>query len=243
MGGPLVNKAIRVTVNGQEHERTVEVRATLADFLREDLDLTGTHVGCEHGVCGACTVLLDGEPVRSCLMLAVQADGQRISTIEGVAPADGLHPIQEAFVEHGASQCGICIPGMIMAAKALLEKNPNPTEEEIRRGISGNLCRCTGYIGIITAIDLNSVSSLLLGHIASAIRRTEHFGQRERLTCEVDHTNAHADRKRARLPNKGMFVYRPTQFLRQTQRIVCGTVLQQYAKFITAQSRERIAFA
>jgi len=114
-----VNKAaIRVTVNGQEHERTVEVRSTLADFLREDLDLTGTHVGCEHGVCGACTVLLDGEPVRSCLMLAVQADGHRIATIEGVAPADGLHPIQEAFWAKHGLQCGYCTPGIIMSACA-----------------------------------------------------------------------------------------------------------------------------
>jgi len=149
-----VNRAIRVTVNGQEHARTVEVRATLADFLREDLDLTGTHVGCEHGVCGACTVLLDGEPVRACLMLAVQADGQRIATIEGVAPADGLlHPIQEAFWAKHGLQCGYCTPGIIMSACAFLRDRPAPSREEIREMLAGHLCRCTGYHFIVEAIE------------------------------------------------------------------------------------------
>src|SRR5258705_234588 len=130
--GPVNKAAIRVTVNGQEHERTVEVRSTLADFRREDLDLTGTHVGCEQGVGGACTVLLDGEPVRSCLMLAVQADGHRIATIEGVAPADGLHPIQEAFWAKHVLQCGYCTPGIIMSACAFLRDRTAPSREEIR---------------------------------------------------------------------------------------------------------------
>ena len=148
-----MNRTIRVTVNGREHERAVEVRATLADFLREDLDLTGTHVGCEHGVCGACTVLLDGEPVRACLMLAVQADGQRVSTIEGVAPADGLHPIQEAFWTKHGLQCGYCTPGIIMSACAFLHERPTPSREEIREMLAGHLCRCTGYHFIVEAIE------------------------------------------------------------------------------------------
>ena len=146
-----MTRKIRVTVNGQEHERAVEPRTTLADFLREDLELTGTHVGCEHGVCGACTVLLDGEPVRACLMLAVQADGQRITTIEGVAPAEGLHPIQEAFWSKHGLQCGYCTPGIIMSACAFLRERPAPSREEIREMLAGHLCRCTGYQGIVLA--------------------------------------------------------------------------------------------
>jgi carbon-monoxide dehydrogenase small subunit len=148
-----VIKTIRVTVNDQEHERAVEVRATLADFLREDLDLTGTHVGCEHGVCGACTVLLDGEPVRACLMLAVQADGQRVSTIEGVAPAEGLHPIQAAFWAKHGLQCGYCTPGIIMSTTAFLRDHPAPSREAIREMLAGHLCRCTGYHFIVEAIE------------------------------------------------------------------------------------------
>ena len=148
-----MNKTIRVIVNGQEHERAVEVRITLADFLREDLDLTGTHVGCEHGVCGACTVLLDGEPVRACLMLAVQADGHGVSTIEGVAPVDGLHPIQEAFWAKHGLQCGYCTPGIIMSASAFLRDRPAPSREEIREMLAGHLCRCTGYHFIVEAIE------------------------------------------------------------------------------------------
>ncbi|MGH7385618.1 MAG: (2Fe-2S)-binding protein [Candidatus Rokuibacteriota bacterium] len=146
-------KPIRVTVNGQEHERPVEVRATLADLLREDLDLTGTHVGCEHGVCGACTVLLDGEPVRACLMLAVQADGHRVETIEGLAPAEGLHPIQEAFWAKHGLQCGYCTPGIIMSATAFLRDHPAPSREAIREMLAGHLCRCTGYHFIVEAIE------------------------------------------------------------------------------------------
>ena len=146
--------SIRITVNGREQEGMVEPRASLADFLRDHLDLTGTHVGCEHGVCGACTVLLEGEPVRSCLMLAVQADGHAVTTIEGVAPADGgLHPLQEAFWAKHGLQCGYCTPGMMLTAVKLLEENPDPSEDEIRHAISGNLCRCTGYVNIVRSIQ------------------------------------------------------------------------------------------
>jgi aerobic carbon-monoxide dehydrogenase small subunit len=148
-----MTRTIRLTVNGQEHERAVEPRTTLADFLREDLELTGTHVGCEHGVCGACTVLLDDEPVRSCLMLAVQADSQRITTIEGVAPAEGLHPIQEAFWAKHGLQCGYCTPGIIMSTRAFLRENPDPSPEDIREMLAGHLCRCTGYHFIVEAIE------------------------------------------------------------------------------------------
>jgi carbon-monoxide dehydrogenase small subunit len=147
-----MTRTVRVRVNGQEHERTVEPRKSLADFLREDLDLTGTHVGCEHGVCGACTVLLDGQPVRSCLLLAVQADGAALTTVEGLADGDRLHPIQQAFWDHHGLQCGFCTPGILLTAKALLEENPHPTDAEIREAISGNLCRCTGYHFIVEAI-------------------------------------------------------------------------------------------
>jgi carbon-monoxide dehydrogenase small subunit len=148
-----VIRTIRVTVNGREHERPVEVRATLAEFLREDLELTGTHVGCEHGVCGACTVLLDGEPVRACLVLAVQADGLQVGTIEGVAPGEGLHPIQEAFWAKHGLQCGYCTPGIIMSTIAFLRDHPAPSHEEIREMLSGHLCRCTGYHFIVEAIE------------------------------------------------------------------------------------------
>ena len=149
-----MSHSIRVTVNGQEHARTVEPRQTLADFLREDLDLTGTHVGCEHGVCGACTVLLDDEPVRSCLMLALQADGHRITTIEGVAPADGgLHPIQEAFWAKHGLQCGYCTPGILMSVSAFLRERPDPSREEILEMLAGHLCRCTGYHFIVEAVE------------------------------------------------------------------------------------------
>ena len=145
-------RAIRLTVNGKEYERSVEVRMTLADFLREELGLTGTHLGCEHGVCGACTLLFDGEAVRSCLMLAVQADSASLMTVEGLAQGEQLHPLQQAFQEHHALQCGFCTPGFLMTAYALLKENPEPTEEEAREGISGNICRCTGYQPIIEAI-------------------------------------------------------------------------------------------
>jgi len=148
-----VKRAVRVRVNGRDHGHDVDVRATLADFLRDDLALTGTHVGCEHGVCGACTVLLDGEPVRACLILAVQADGHEIGTIEGVAPSgDTLHPIQEAFRAKHGLQCGYCTPGIIMSACAFLKEHPAPADGEIRAMLAGHLCRCTGYHFIVEAI-------------------------------------------------------------------------------------------
>ena len=145
--------AVSLRVNGQVREAAVEPRLTLADFLREECRLTGTHLGCEHGVCGACTVLLDGEPVRACLMLAVQADGRSVTTIEGVAPADGLHPVQEAFWAKHGLQCGYCTPGIIMSACAFLRERPAPSREEIREMLAGHLCRCTGYHFIVEAIE------------------------------------------------------------------------------------------
>ncbi len=146
-------KIIHVTVNGEEYEREVEVRKTLADFLREDLGLRGTHLGCEHGVCGACTVLFNDSSVRSCIIYAAQADGTEILTIEGLAPAAGpLHPIQEAFRDKHGLQCGFCTPGFVLAALDFLIEAREPSEEEIREAISGNLCRCTGYQGIVEAI-------------------------------------------------------------------------------------------
>ncbi|HXX51484.1 MAG TPA: (2Fe-2S)-binding protein [Xanthobacteraceae bacterium] len=145
-------REIALTVNGMRREATVPVRVMLADFLRHELLLTGTHLGCEHGVCGACTVLLDGRSARSCLLLAVQADGCEVMTVEGLA-ADGkaLHPLQQAFHDHHGLQCGFCTPGILMTLVELLRDNPNPTEDDIRVGISGNLCRCTGYQNIVLA--------------------------------------------------------------------------------------------
>ena len=146
------SRAISATVNGTRRDAEVPVRLTLADFLRQRLELTGTHLGCEHGVCGACTVLLDGRSVRSCLMLAVQANGREVTTVEGIASADGaLHPLQEAFRKHHGLQCGFCTPGMLTTLVEFLRDNPNPTADEVRIAISGNLCRCTGYQGIVDA--------------------------------------------------------------------------------------------
>lgn len=145
-------RAITLTVNGKTYERLVEARMTLADFLRSELDLTGTHLGCEHGVCGACTVLLNGEAVRSCLLLAVQADGAELLTVEGLARGNELHPLQKAFHERHALQCGFCTPGFLMTAFAFLKETPMPTEAQIRESISGNICRCTGYLPIVQAI-------------------------------------------------------------------------------------------
>jgi carbon-monoxide dehydrogenase small subunit len=145
---------ISVTVNGKLYERTIESRLLLSDFLRHDLGLTGTHVGCEHGVCGACTILLDGETVRSCLIFAVQVDGHEITTVEGLGTMEALHPIQEAFRETHALQCGYCTPGILMTLVPFLDENPAPTEEQIREGISGHLCRCTGYQHIVDAAQL-----------------------------------------------------------------------------------------
>tara|TARA_B100001765_G_scaffold78996_1_gene48278 strand:- start:1702 stop:2172 length:471 start_codon:yes stop_codon:yes gene_type:complete len=143
---------ISVIVNGQKFDRTVEVRLTLADFLREELDLTGTHLGCEHGVCGACTILFDGQAIRSCLMLAAQANGAEITTVEGLSSDGQLNSLQSAFRENHALQCGFCTPGMLITATAFLKDNPHPTEEQAREAISGNICRCTGYVSIVNAV-------------------------------------------------------------------------------------------
>ena len=143
---------VSLEVNGRAYEREVEPRLLLSDFLRHELGLTGTHVGCEHGVCGVCTVLVDGEPVRSCLMLAVQADGRTVETVEGLAPpSGGLHPLQEAFRDGHALQCGFCTPGILMTLAAYLREHPEPSETDIREALSGNLCRCTGYQNIVLA--------------------------------------------------------------------------------------------
>jgi aerobic-type carbon monoxide dehydrogenase small subunit (CoxS/CutS family) len=148
-----VQHGVRLTVNGREYVGSVEARKTLVDFLREDLRLTGTHVGCEHGVCGACTIRLNGKTVRSCLLFAIQANGAHLETVEGLALEEHLHPLQQAFHEYHALQCGYCTPGMLMAMLELLEENPHPSEQEIRRGIAGNLCMCTGYVNIVRAVQ------------------------------------------------------------------------------------------
>jgi carbon-monoxide dehydrogenase small subunit len=142
---------VGVTVNGRFYTREVESRLTLADFLRHGLELTGTHVGCEHGVCGACTVLLDGRSVRSCLLLAVQTDGHSVTTVEGLAGEGELHPLQQAFWQHHGLQCGFCTPGILMTLAEFLQEHPRPTREDVRMALSGNLCRCTGYQSIVTA--------------------------------------------------------------------------------------------
>lgn len=147
--------SITVTVNEQKYTRAVEARTLLSDFLRHELGLTGTHVGCEHGVCGACTILFDGESMRSCLIFAVQADGHEITTVEGLAnDRDDLHPLQQSFWEAHGLQCGYCTPGILMSMIPFLKQNPNPSEEEIRHALSGNLCRCTGYQHIVDAVKL-----------------------------------------------------------------------------------------
>ena len=146
-------QTITVDVNGEPYEREVEARRLLVHFIRDDLDLTGTHVGCDTGNCGACTVLFNGDARKSCMMLAVQADGASIETVEGLARDGELHALQQAFCDHHALQCGYCTPGMLMSAKALLDTNPSPTEDEIRKAIQGNICRCTGYVNIVEAIE------------------------------------------------------------------------------------------
>jgi aerobic-type carbon monoxide dehydrogenase small subunit (CoxS/CutS family) len=150
---PAERLAIRLTVNGREVAREATARRSLADFLREDLMLTGTHVGCEHGVCGACTVLVDGRSARSCLLFAVQLDGATVTTIEGLTPPEGLSPLQQAFCHTHAMQCGFCTPGMIVVTTELLEKNPAPTTDEIRESLAGQLCMCTGYVNIVKAVE------------------------------------------------------------------------------------------
>jgi carbon-monoxide dehydrogenase small subunit len=154
MSGP-GPREVKVVVNGEERRATVEARWTLADFLRDECGLTGTHLGCEHGVCGACTVLLDGEPVRSCLLFAVQAAGHDVMTVEGVAPpGGGLHPLQEAFWDSHSFQCGFCTPGIVVTALAFLARHPEPTDAEVRHALGGNLCRCTGYQSIVDGVLL-----------------------------------------------------------------------------------------
>jgi carbon-monoxide dehydrogenase small subunit len=143
---------VTITVNGSTHRLEVEPRKILADVLREDLGLTGTHLGCEHGVCGACTVIIDGDAVRSCLQFAVQADGAAVTTVEGLADGDELTAVQQAMADHHGLQCGFCTPGVVVSMTALLDANPDPSDEQIREGMSGNLCRCTGYQGIIEAV-------------------------------------------------------------------------------------------
>jgi aerobic carbon-monoxide dehydrogenase small subunit len=149
----ITERAISLRVNGKEHGRTVPVRLLLSDFLRTDLCLTGTHLGCEHGVCGCCTILFDGEPVRSCLMFAIQADGHEVTTVEGLASNGKLHPLQHAFREEHALQCGFCTPGFLMTLIPFLERNQDPSPTEIREALSGNLCRCTGYQNIVKAVQ------------------------------------------------------------------------------------------
>jgi len=144
---------IRVTVNGVEHRAEVEARLLLVHFIREDLGLTGTHIGCDTTHCGACAILLDGQPVKSCTIFTVQADGKQIGTVEGLEQGGQLHPVQEGFWQEHGLQCGFCTPGMMMASVALLERNPDPSERDIRRAISGNLCRCTGYVNIVKAVQ------------------------------------------------------------------------------------------
>jgi len=147
-----VKRELHITVNGDEYDLFVDTHRTLLEIIREDIGLTGTKNGCNQGECGACTVLLDGQPVNSCLMLAHEADGREVTTIEGLAGGGSLDPVQRAFVEHGAIQCGFCTPGMVMSAKALLDRNPDPSREQILEGLRGNLCRCTGYVKIIEAV-------------------------------------------------------------------------------------------
>jgi len=148
----MARKEITVRINGIDHAAAVDVRTTLVDFIREYAGLTGTHVGCEHGVCGACTILMDGAPVRSCLLFAVQAAGCEITTVEALGTPEHLHPIQEAFRDHHGLQCGFCTPGFLMTAVAFLRETPDPTDEQIREALAGNLCRCTGYQGIVEAV-------------------------------------------------------------------------------------------
>ena len=152
-GFELANEVeVEVTVNGQSFKRRVQPRLLLVDFLRDELGLTGTHIGCDTGHCGACTVMLDGVTVKSCLLLAAQADGSEVQTIEGVSRREKLHPLQQAFLDHQGLQCGYCTPGMILSSLFLLNRNPNPSEDEVKRAIDGNLCRCTGYLGIVKAV-------------------------------------------------------------------------------------------
>jgi aerobic carbon-monoxide dehydrogenase small subunit len=149
---PVTSVPITVEINGERYEREVNARRLLVHFIRDDLDLTGTHIGCDTGNCGACTLLFNGTAIKSCMLLAVQADGAAIQTVESLADDDELHPLQQAFAAHFALQCGYCTPGMLMSAKHLLDANPEPTEDEVRKAIQGNICRCTGYVNIVNAV-------------------------------------------------------------------------------------------
>ena len=149
---PATSKTISVEINGEVYEREVDARRLLVHFIRDDVDLTGTHIGCDTGNCGACTVQLDGQAIKSCMMLAVQADGASIRTVEGLADDGELNALQQSFSDHHALQCGYCTPGMLMSASHLLEQNPHPTEDEIRKALQGNICRCTGYVNIVEAV-------------------------------------------------------------------------------------------
>jgi aerobic carbon-monoxide dehydrogenase small subunit len=171
-------RVVTMTVNGERRRGTAEPRMLLSDFLRHELGLTGTHVGCEHGVCGACTVRLDDGMVRACLVLAVQADGRIVETIEGLAPDGDLHPIQQAFREQHGLQCGFCTPGMVLTTQRLLEENPDPTEAEIREYLSGNVCRCTGYVGIVNAVK-QAARTVEQGTVAPVARELGGTGQEE----------------------------------------------------------------
>ena len=164
-------RPVRLRVNGVMHEAQVEPRMTLADFLREQLALTGTHIGCEHGVCGACTVLVDGQTARSCLMLAVQADGSEVMTVEGLSPDGELHPIQQAFLEEHGLQCGFCTPGFLMSVHELLQENPSPSDAEIKDLLGGQICRCTGYQSILRAVH-TAATKLQAANSASTTQRT-----------------------------------------------------------------------
>ena len=157
MREPIPKVVVDISVNGAAYQREIEPRLLLVEFIREELGLTGTHIGCDTSYCGACTVILDGKVVKSCTLLAVQADGAEVGTVEGLESGGELHPLQSAFSEHHGLQCGYCTPGMLMAAKSLLDSNPQPTEDQIRKGISGNTCRCTGYVNIVKAIDAAAV--------------------------------------------------------------------------------------
>ena len=147
------SRTVKLEINGQTYEREVDARRLLVHFIRDELDLTGTHIGCDTGNCGACTIIYNGQAIKSCMLLAVQADGAAIETVEGLAESEELHPLQQAFASHYALQCGYCTPGMLMSAKYLLDRNPSPSEEEIRKAIQGNICRCTGYVNIVAAIQ------------------------------------------------------------------------------------------
>ena len=162
-----MKQSIRVTVNGEEHASEVEPRTLLVSYLREHLDLTGTHIGCDTGQCGACTVMLNGQPVKSCMVLAAQADGAEVKTVEGLAVDGKYHPIQQAFWEKHGLQCGFCTPGMMMAAVGLIERNPNPSDDEIREQLEGNLCRCTGYQNIVAAV--RSAAEVMRGSMAQPV--------------------------------------------------------------------------